>query len=228
MTRRYSWTVRALFGAAFLYLYFAVYRKPHEPNAFLLLNVFLAYIPVELSFHINARSSRCVFWGVFFFWLAFYPNAPYMITDLFHLAKVDPYIYRDNGTRSGLLLPDLNIWFVFANITMSSLGCLLFGMRSLNDVTLAVMRRFRLRGVGVQSVLVLAVTVLASVGIYLGRFPRLHSADLFLHPGMVFAQLASAWSPGMVAFVVLMTALQMAVWILLALAGTTPGENVVE
>lgn len=49
---------------------------------FMALNVLLAYIPIELSYLLNAEKRKRV-WLLGFAWLIFYPNAPYLFTDFF-------------------------------------------------------------------------------------------------------------------------------------------------
>ena len=46
------------------------------------LNVLLAYIPIELSYLLNAEKRKRD-WLIGFAWLIFYPNAPYLFTDFF-------------------------------------------------------------------------------------------------------------------------------------------------
>lgn len=47
---------------------------------FMALNVLLAYIPIELSYLLNAEKRKRD-WLIGFAWLIFYPNAPYLFTD---------------------------------------------------------------------------------------------------------------------------------------------------
>ena len=103
-------------------------------------------------------------------WLAFFPNAPYLITDLKHLghgAQV-PILYD-------VLLLSAAAW----------LG-LLLGLTSLFLVH-AVARR--LVGVLDAWALVVAVLALSSFGIYLGRVQRWNSWDLVVHPASIGAQI---------------------------------------
>ena len=57
-----------------------------------------------------------------------------------------------------------------------------------------------------------AFTSLASAGIYLGRFPRLHSIHVFTKPHHAFGQVASSIGLNLVEFVVLLTFVQMILW----------------
>jgi uncharacterized membrane protein len=54
---------------------------------FLLWNLFLAFLPLCAAIYAERKKMRS--WsliGVSAMWLAFFPNAPYLITDLYHLA----------------------------------------------------------------------------------------------------------------------------------------------
>ena len=120
--RTFRWIVRGVFWTGLLYTYLAIFRQPaFAPYRFLLENLFLAYVPVELSFHLEGKTPRVVFWAVFAVWFFFYPNAPYMLTDFFHLALCYPYILRPDGARTGLLRPDMRMWAMFANMSALAL-----------------------------------------------------------------------------------------------------------
>lgn len=93
MNRRAKWEIRGFFVAWMLYLFF----RARDPFSFLLLNTFLGYIPIEISFHLGRQRSAWLFWPLVIIWLLFYPNAPYLLTDLFHLSLLQPY------AASGLL-----------------------------------------------------------------------------------------------------------------------------
>ena len=91
----YGWLVRAVFGAclAFVYLANSVgMSSDHGVCRAMMNNVLLAYIPVEISLHVPAVRRAAAFWVVVAAWTIFYPNAPYVLTDYFHLAYVDPYV----------------------------------------------------------------------------------------------------------------------------------------
>ena len=140
--RLFRWIVRAVFWCGLAYLYLAVYRQAaFRPYRFLLENLFLAYVPIELSFHLEETTRRAVFWPVFAVWFFFYPNAPYMLTDFFHLALRNPYIVRADGTRTGLLLPDMKMWLMFLNLAACALVSTFVGILTLHRTVSVLLRR---------------------------------------------------------------------------------------
>ncbi|MBQ0003687.1 MAG: DUF1361 domain-containing protein [Treponema sp.] len=56
---------------------------------FMLTNLFLAFVPWFISSIIQTHEikNRFLFAVLIFFWIIFFPNAPYMLTDLIHLGK---------------------------------------------------------------------------------------------------------------------------------------------
>ena len=59
-------------------------------HVFLVWNLFLAYLPLLfawLAYKSHKRPLLIV--GLAFLWLLFFPNAPYLVTDLIHLRHVD-------------------------------------------------------------------------------------------------------------------------------------------
>lgn len=136
-------------------------------------NLFLAWIPFVLALLLYERARVGPSWRVLaplgLLWLAFFPNAPYLITDLKHVgqgAQV-PVLYD-------VLLLSAAAW----------LG-LLLGLTSLFLVH-AVVRR--LVGVLDAWALVVGVLALSSFGIYLGRVQRWNSWDLVVHPASIVDQ----------------------------------------
>ena len=224
--RLFRWIVRAVFWCGLVYVYFGIYRQPvFSPYRFLLENLFLAYVPIELSFHLEETTRRAVFWPIFVVWFFFYPNAPYMLTDFFHLALRDPYILRADGTRTGLLLPDMKMWLMFLNLAACVLVSTFVGILTLHRTVSVLLRRMGWETVWRQAALVLAFTVIASVGIYIGRFPRVHTAHLVTRPIETAKRLSSLWDLRLVTFTVILTATQMFVWGLLMLIRLPPSRR---
>jgi uncharacterized membrane protein len=133
-------------------------------------NLVLAWVPVGLSLLLaRPRASGLVTGALGAAWLAFFPNAPYMVTDLVHLRARSPVP----------LWFDALLMFAFA---LTGLG---LGFVSLQEVHRLVERR---RGARLGWLFVAVVAVLTGLGIYLGRFLRWNSWDLLTRP----AELAGA------------------------------------
>ena len=153
---------------------------------FLIWNLFLAWIPFVISyFTYTARLTKQQMYFVVpvaaFFWLIFFPNAPYILTDLQHLA-VDHW--RDVPVWYDVMLL---IWFAFTG--------LMLGMTSLFMMQEIIRREFG-RWVGWS--FVAAVAALSSIGVYVGRFLRWNSWDIFRDlPGMAQYTLTSVQDPSL-------------------------------
>lgn len=136
----------------------------------LIWNLFLAWIPFILSYIAHAVSWRritlyVVIPIVAFLWLIFFPNAPYMLTDLQDL------------TRGGGGAP---LWYDVIIVVWCSWTGMLLGVISLSLMHDIVQR---LLGRNTGWVFVFGISALSSFGIYIGRFVRLNSWDILQDPG---------------------------------------------
>jgi uncharacterized membrane protein len=207
--------VRAVFGAclAFVYLMNSVgMSSDHSLCRAMMNNVLLAYIPVEMSLHVSPARKAPVFWGLVAVWTIFYPNAPYVRTDYFHLAYVDPYAISANGRPTRILRPDLHMWLTFTILSVSAIVSALFGTWSLDRVVDALLARFRRRGIGWRVSLVSLFVALSSAGIYLGRFPRLNSVDLLTRPHHALGKMTAVCNLNMIEFVAMLSVIQLVLW----------------
>ena len=106
-------------------------------------------------------------------WLAFLPNAPYIITDLFHLKEIDTSL----------------LWFDTITLFLFAQTGLLAGLYS----TLIVHRMLRpVLGTWPTWGLMLGSQLLSGFGIYLGRFGRWNSWDVLTKPLALVDALATA------------------------------------
>ena len=144
---------------------------------FLIWNLFLAWIPLIFAYLAYAFSFRRTVLYILvplfaFVWLAFFPNAPYIITDMQHLA---------DGWSGAPIWYDviLLIWFSWTG--------LLLGIVSLYLMQEVVRKTF---GRFLGWVLVFGVSLLSSIGVYLGRFLRWNSWDILHAPHII---LSDAW-----------------------------------
>ncbi len=136
--------------------------------AFLVWNLFLAWLPLFLAllardeFRDRPRQSWR-FRGLALAWLLFFPNAPYICTDLIHLTSK---FYR-------------HFWVDLVLI----LSCALTGL-VLGFVSLFLMHDLASRRVGrlASWFFVAGVAGLSGFGIYLGRFMRFNTWDVVFQP----------------------------------------------
>lgn len=84
------------------------------------------------------------------------------------------------------------------------LFCVFLGFWSLNHVAGTITERYFKHARWLEVVLVLILTFLSSVGIYAGRFLRIHTIYLFISPDLIIHRLMGMWTEPMLEFVGLM------------------------
>ena len=142
---------------------------------FLLWNLFLAWMPLffallarRLSSSIMVTKSKQLLILVnLCLWLLFFPNAPYLITDLIHLGEFERHI----------------LWFDTVGFFIAALAGICTGLYSL-QVTHQVLNQFINNALAWIAISV--SIVLSGFGLYLGRFARFNSWDFFTHPFYLF------------------------------------------
>lgn len=131
---------------------------------FLLWNLFLAWVPVGFAWLAtrpgNSRSAR---WGWGMLWLLFFPNAPYIFTDMVHLGDEQGDVF---WVRLGVLL-------------LFAMTGLFAGFLSLHRMQQLVTEHF---GAWVGWAVVLVCCGLGSAGVAMGRFMRWNSWDAVVRP----------------------------------------------
>jgi uncharacterized membrane protein len=135
----------------------------------LIWNLFLAWIPFMLAFFAHTISWRratlyLIIPFIAFFWLIFFPNAPYMLTDLQDLAR-----------RAS----DAPLWYDVLIVVWCSWTGMLLGVISLYLMQDIIARSF---GRASGWIFVFLISGLSSFGIYIGRFVRLNSWDILQNP----------------------------------------------
>ena len=131
---------------------------------FLVWNLFLAWLPLlfaALAYRFRQRVLRLLFFSGL--WLLFLPNAPYIITDLMHLSYI----------------PGLPAWYDAIMVFSFALTGLLLGFVSLFVMQMMVRRRF---GWQLGWLFVAIMSGLSGLGVYIGRFLRWNSWDIFTDP----------------------------------------------
>ena len=136
--------------------------------AFLIWNLFLAWLPLGFALlacdeYQSGNSRNWRFAGFAGTWLLFFPNAPYIFTDLIHLTN---QFYR-------------HFWIDLTLILLFGVIGLIVGFVSLFQMQ-AVVRR--MLGQAASWAFIAAVAGLSGFGIYLGRFQRFNSWDVLFKP----------------------------------------------
>jgi uncharacterized membrane protein len=145
--------------------------------AFLVWNLFLAWLPLVFAllaseeYHKKSRS-HLRFLATAGAWLIFFPNAPYILTDLIHLT-------------SGVLHP---FWVDLSLVLLCAITGLVLGFVSLYLMQSVVARMF---SAFVSWIFIAVVAALSGLGIYIGRFLRFNSWDILLRPMKLYDRLDS-------------------------------------
>jgi uncharacterized membrane protein len=140
----------------------------HGLHLYLVWNLFLAWIPLLLALRVEALDERGTnrdwrFWATVAAWLLFFPNAPYILTDLTHLKfPIRPRWWTD-----------LIVILLFALIGM------VLAFLSLHRMQRLVARR---GGWPAGWAFVFVVAFISAFGVYLGRFERWNSWDVVTNP----------------------------------------------
>jgi len=142
----------------------------------LVWNLFLAWIPY--LFAVQAAALYYLFpkqWWMLIvpggIWLAFFPNAPYIVTDFFHL-------------EDRLYIP---LWYDILMLTTFAWTGVFLAIASLRTMQALVKIHF---GKFLSWVFVAVALSLSGLGIYLGRFERWNSWDLLSHPKSILKDVA--------------------------------------
>ena len=151
------------------------WRGLRHHSGWIIWNLFLAFIPLALSFWLFRRKSRSrsiLWWMGFLVFAAFLPNAPYLLTDIIHLIQA----IRD----------DYDVWVITLVILPPHLIAIVAGFEAY--VISLINLGYYLQQQGASKYILLAELLshaLCAVGIYLGRFPRLNSWDFVTQPDAV-------------------------------------------
>jgi len=171
----------------------------------LVWNLFLAWLPYIFS--MVAAAAHLLYprrWWLLLIpaalWLLFFPNAPYLVTDFLHLQE----------------RPPLPLWYDILLLTSFAL-CGFFlavaSLRTMHELVKAFLGWF------VGWLFVAVALSLSGLGIYLGRFERWNSWDLFFHPRTILNDVLSRMLNPMdnlrfVGFTLLVTALLLVTYLM--------------
>lgn len=189
----------------------------------MVINFTLAYIPFELAIFINKmKPNRVTVTGVSLIWLLFYPNAPYLLTDFFHLETLS--VYSSVRTFSDSIYS----WEQFTILTIGILVGTVLGIISLILVTKKLISTFKIKNqykTIIKAGFVLVSTFLAGFAIYLGRFPRLHSHYFLTDPLYVLNKVIKSIHLESIQFSLLMMCIQIVLLFLIKNANILSAEK---
>ncbi|NUU61681.1 DUF1361 domain-containing protein [Paenibacillus agri] len=159
-------------SVATLGVYRVVSLQTDSFYAFLIWNLFLAWIPFLFSMAAHELDKRRI-GGIWLLplgvaWLLFFPNAPYLMTDLVHLtAQKGRYIVH------GVI--QNRYWYDMVMLLLFTWSGWLTGFFSLYQFQAVIYRKSNLL---LSWIFVLAACVLGGYGVLLGRVYRLNSWDV--------------------------------------------------
>jgi uncharacterized membrane protein len=142
---------------------------------FLNSNLILAILPWIITQAVQynrIQLSRFKLSMLIFVWILFFPNSPYILTDLFHLHK--------GG--------DMPLWYDLVLILSFAFTGLLFGMLSLMRIEQYLQKYFSHRTVIMAIGFML---FLSGFGVYLGRYLRFNSWDLITAPYQLLSEVGN-------------------------------------
>ncbi|MFW5864495.1 MAG: DUF1361 domain-containing protein [Candidatus Izemoplasmataceae bacterium] len=144
-------------------------------------NVFLALIPLWLIWYIKHLNQNDRFYkhkviGLSVLFILFFPNTFYIITDAIHLNSASFYSFE---TPYAPLVYSENIYayIMLMHIIIAMMFGCYAGVRALHELRLFLkdMKRSRLQ----IELIVLMIIFVTSIGIYIGRFMRYFSWEIF-------------------------------------------------
>jgi len=160
--QKYKWLMPLLLFTGCL-LVGRVIRTHSLALVFIPWNLFLAFVPLFFSYRLLKTGNKIVAAIYLVAWLVFFPNAMYIITDLFHLKKMHH-------------VPE---WYDLLILFSAAITGVIAGYLSLHNVERYVGKIVNGKHV---EFLTLSIFLLCGYGIYLGRYLRWNSWDLIADP----------------------------------------------
>ena len=149
----------------------------NEYSGWIVWNLFLAFIPLFLSFWLFLRRTKkrsLLWWIGFVAFISFLPNASYLLTDIIHLIA---------AIRAGYSIWITTLIFIPLHLLAIALGWEAYVVSLINQ-------GYYLKKQGASKFIFsseLMIHILSAVGIFLGRFRRFNSWDLVTKPNILLA-----------------------------------------
>jgi len=168
----------------------------HLSHTFLIWNLFLGLVPLAIAFvALSVERQNWPFWGRFLLWilsvvwLIFLPNSSYIFTDFIHL--IQRGLGGENPNARGLA--NMLVWFDVINRSLFAFVGHFMGLASIYVMHSLWKKEFgRWNAWAMVGVSCWA----AGYGVFIGRFVRWNSWNLFTHPGESWSDVVeNLWAP---------------------------------
>ncbi|WP_295505211.1 DUF1361 domain-containing protein [uncultured Streptococcus sp.] len=172
--------------ALFLMIAFFIYiQSLNGGPTYLIWNMTLALISYDAAvLTLLFKKQKWVYPLLFLLWLLFFPNTFYMITDLIHMTWVTDVLSKPS------------VFMLFLAFVSSILFGIFCGMESWYVIKEGWKLNWYL-----DLLLTAALSAVSSLAIYIGRYDRLNSWDLLLHPQLVLQKLLQTLQPDRLPFI---------------------------
>ncbi|WP_379127798.1 DUF1361 domain-containing protein [Paenibacillus sp. sgz500958] len=171
----------AALSLAALAVYRVVSLRTDTFYAFLLWNLFLAWVPFVFSMAAHQLEKQNIGGILLFFlggaWLLFFPNSPYIMTDLLHLTI---------RSRKYIVAGEIQsrYWYDLTMLLLFTWSGWMTGFFSLYQFQAVIYRKSSML---LSWIFVLAACVLGGYGVLLGRVYRLNSWDVLTDRHQLYA-----------------------------------------
>jgi uncharacterized membrane protein len=186
----------------------------NQYSGWIVWNLFLAFIPLALSFwlffrksrsrEVRSLQSRSIFWWFgLIVYIVFLPNAPYLLTDIIHLIEA--------------IRANYSIWITTLIFIPLHLFAIWLGWEAY--VISVINQGYYLKKIGQKRLILwseLLTHLLCAIGIYLGRFRRFNSWDLITQTNRLFVSTLDDLTTKKPLFVIIVTFITLVVsyWIM--------------
>ena len=160
--RSYKWLAPSLFFSVLLVAGRVIYTG-NLTFLFMVWNMFLGIVPLYMAWRLEYAETKLRGWIFAITWLLFFPNAMYIVTDLFHL--------KSRG--------DIPLWYDLLLILSCALNGIIMGFCSLYRIERWL--NGYLGKISLQ-VAIFFLLLLCGYGVYLGRYERWNSWDVLVDP----------------------------------------------
>lgn len=147
-------------------------------NTELIWNMFWALIALDFAILVRQNDHLASKLLITPFWLFFYPNTFYVLTELVNIQFSSTALWE----RNSLLL------------FMLYIPSILFGIMAGVESLEAIFKGYNIKFYGLRLLIIGSLSLFASYAIYIGRYANIRSWDIFTRPVTVFTSMISAIS----------------------------------